>query len=69
MLGSLKVNSVKITPWDPQTNDYGKTNGTRQTVHHKLVTNQVAVRPTIKVEGGATGTTEITNCEIVYLGY
>ncbi len=69
VLGSLKVDSVKITSWNPITNDYGKTNGTRQTVHHKLVTNQGAIRPTIKVEGGATGTTDITNSEIAYLGY
>jgi mannuronan 5-epimerase len=69
VLGSLKVDSVKITSWDPTTNDYGKTNGTRQTVQNKLVTDEGAVRPTIKVEGSATGTTDITNSEIAYLGY
>lgn len=69
VLGSLKVDSVKITSWDPITNDYGNTNGTRQTVQNKLVTDEGAVRPTIKVEGGATGTTDITNSEIAYLGY
>jgi mannuronan 5-epimerase len=69
VLGSLKVDSVKITSWDPKTNDYGKTNGTRQTVQNKLVTDEGAVRPTIKVEGSATGTTDITNSEIAYLGY
>jgi mannuronan 5-epimerase len=69
VLGSLKVDSVKITSWDPKTNDYGKTNGTRQTVQNKLVTDEGAIRPTIKVEGSATGTTDITNSEIAYLGY
>jgi mannuronan 5-epimerase len=69
VLGSLKVDSVKITSWDPTTNDYGKTNGTRQTVQDKLVTDEGSIRPTIKVEGSATGTTDITNSEIAYLGY
>jgi mannuronan 5-epimerase len=49
VLGSLKVDSVKITSWDPQTNDYGKPNGTHQTVHHELVTGQ-GIRPTIKID-------------------
>jgi mannuronan 5-epimerase len=69
VLGSLKIDAVKITSWDPTTNDYGKTNGTRQTVQDRLVTNQGTIRPTIKVEGSATGTTDITNSEIAYLGY
>lgn len=69
VFGSLKVDSVKITSWDPKTNDYGKTNGTRKTIQDKLVTDIGAVRPTIKVEGDATGTTDITNSEIAYLGY
>ncbi|MER5175448.1 MAG: right-handed parallel beta-helix repeat-containing protein [Candidatus Nitrosocosmicus sp.] len=69
VLGSLKVDSVKITSWDTTTNNYGATNGTRQTVQDKLVLNQGSVRPVIKVEGGATGTTDITNSEIAYLGY
>jgi mannuronan 5-epimerase len=33
------------------------------------VTDKGDVRPVIKVEGGATGTTDITNSEIAYLGY
>ncbi len=69
VLGSLRVDSVKITSWDTTTNGYGTTNGTRQTIQDKLVLNQGSVRPVIKVEGGATGTTDITNSEIAYLGY
>ncbi len=69
VLGSLKIDSVKITSWNPITHDYGKTNGTRQTVQNKLVLNKGIVRPVIKVEYRATGTTDITNSEIAYLGY
>jgi mannuronan 5-epimerase len=69
VFGTLKVDSVKITSWNPTTNDYGKTYGTRKTIQDKLVTDIGAVRPTMKVEGGATGTTDITNSEIAYLGY
>ncbi len=69
VLGSLKIDSAKITSWDKRTNDYGITNGTRQTVQDKLVLNQGSIRPTIKVEAQATGTTDITNSEIAYLGY
>ena len=69
VLGSLKIDSVKITSWNPTTNDYGTTNGTRHSVQDKLILNKGDVRPVIKVEGGATGTTDITNSEIAYLGY
>lgn len=30
--GSLKINSVKITSWDPTTNNYAITNGSREAV-------------------------------------
>ncbi len=69
VLGSLKVDSVKITSWDTTTNDYGKTNGSRQTVQDKLVLNKGITRPYIKVETQATGTTDIANSEIAYLGF
>ncbi len=69
VLGSLKIDSVKITSWNPTTNDYGVTDGSRHSVNDKLVTDKGDVRPVIKVEGGATGTTDITNSEIAYLGY
>ena len=56
--GSLGIDSVKISSWDPQTNDYAKTDVQGQTP-----------RPYIMVERDATGTTDITNSEIAYLGY
>ena len=67
--GSLKIDSVKITSWDPNTNSYGTTNGSRQTIQDKLILNKGIQRPFIKVEFQATGTTDITNSEIAYLGY
>jgi mannuronan 5-epimerase len=59
--GSLKVDSVKITSWNPATNDYSITSGTPE--------HPGSPRPSILVERGATGTTDITNSEIAYLGY
>jgi len=59
--GSLKVDSVKITSWNPITNNYSTTSGTPE--HPGLP------RPYIRVEQGATGTTDITNSEIAYLRY
>jgi parallel beta-helix repeat protein len=69
VFGSLKIDSVKITSWNPSTNSYGTTNGTRHSAEDKLVTHIGTLRPVIKVEGDATGTTDITNSEIAYLGY
>jgi parallel beta-helix repeat protein len=63
--GSLKIDSVKITSWDPTTNYYAKTNGSRT----GDITHLGAPRPSIIVENNATGTTDITNSEIAYLGY
>ena len=56
--GRLKIDSVKITSWDLQTNDYAKTD-----VQGKIP------RPYIFVDKDATGTTDITNSELAYLGY
>src|SRR5919108_16265 len=54
--GSLKIDSVKITSWDPATNDYVK--------------SSEIPRPFIRVNRDATDVaTEITNSEIAYLGY
>ncbi|MGN6628245.1 MAG: right-handed parallel beta-helix repeat-containing protein [Candidatus Nitrosocosmicus sp.] len=69
VFGSLKVDSSKITSWNPNTNNYGNTNGSRQTIQDKLVLSKGLQRPFIKVESQATGTTDITNSEIAYLGY
>jgi mannuronan 5-epimerase len=64
--GSLKIDSVKITSWDPTTNYYAVTNGSR-TGSGVFIFG--APRPSIIVENNATGTTDITNSEIAYLGY
>jgi mannuronan 5-epimerase len=56
--GRLKIDSVKITSWNMQTNDYGKTD-----------VQGTIPRPYIFVEKDATGTTDITNSELAYLGY
>jgi parallel beta-helix repeat protein len=56
--GSLKVDSVKITSWNPETNDYAKSN-----------VQGTIPRPYIMVENDATGTADIINSELAYLGY
>jgi parallel beta-helix repeat protein len=63
--GSLKIDSVKITSWDPTTNYYAITNGSRT----GDITHLGAPRPSIIVENNATGTTDIANSVIAYLGY
>jgi mannuronan 5-epimerase len=67
VFGSLKIDSIKLTSWDESTNDYARNPGSRD-----LSENQVEIgtpRPYISVESDATGTTDITNSEIAYLGY
>jgi mannuronan 5-epimerase len=64
--GNLKIDSVKVTSWDPTTNYYAITNGSR-TGSGVFIFG--APRPSIVVENNATGTTDITNSEIAYLGY
>ena len=59
VIGSAKIDSVKITSWNPETNDYAKTTGDDDAIP----------RPYIKIAKEATGSTEIINSEIAYLGY
>jgi parallel beta-helix repeat protein len=60
--GSLKIDSVKITSWNTETNSYATTD--------EETTNEgTEPRPYIIVEEEATGTTDITNSEIAYLKY
>jgi len=66
VFGSLKIDSVKITSWDPKTNHYAVTNGSRTGTDVFILG---ATRPSIVVDNNATGTTDITNSEIAYLGY
>jgi poly(beta-D-mannuronate) C5 epimerase len=65
--GSLKIDSVKLTSWDPHTNYYASSHGSRET--YGKITHNGTPRPYIRVESGATGTTNITNSQIAYLGY
>jgi poly(beta-D-mannuronate) C5 epimerase len=69
--GTLKIDSVKITSWNSLTNNYAITNGTRHDlgVGKSEATVSGAPRPFITVEKDATGTTDIINSEIAYLGY
>jgi glucose/arabinose dehydrogenase len=64
--GILKVNAVKITSWNPQTNDYVKFSEEAKEDQSLYTTKP---RPYIKIEESATGPTEITNSELAYLGY
>jgi mannuronan 5-epimerase len=64
--GSLKIDSVKITSWDPTTNNYAITNGSR-TGSDVFIFG--APRPVIEVDTDATTPTDITNSEIAYLGF
>ena len=66
VFGSLKIDSVKITSWDPTTNNYAITNGSRTGTDIFILG---APRPSIVVDNNATGTTDISNSEIAYLGY
>jgi mannuronan 5-epimerase len=67
ILGGLKIDSVKLTSWNPSTNSYALSNGTRDLHDNKVVKGDP--RPYIRIEDEATGTTNITNSEIAYLGY
>jgi parallel beta-helix repeat protein len=65
--GSLKIDSIRLTSWDASTNDYVRNPGSRD-----LSENHVEIgtpRPHISIESDATGTTDITNSELAYLGY
>lgn len=83
VLGSLKIDSVQLTSWNPETNYYAMSNGSRESsgpatalcgsncpiaVKDKL-THHGAPRPYIRIESPATGTTNITNSYIGYIGY
>jgi parallel beta-helix repeat protein len=64
--GSLKIDSTKITSWNPTTNNY-----TLSPDSHRDGTDvQIGTpRPYIIINADATGTTDITNSEIAHLGY
>jgi mannuronan 5-epimerase len=64
--GSLKVDSVKITSWNPQTNDYVYFS---DAVKYDELQYKKELRPYIKINPKATGPTIIQNSELAYLGY
>jgi hypothetical protein len=64
--GSLKVDSVKITSWNPKTNDYVYFS---DAVKYDELQYKKELRPYIKVNSKATGPTIIQNSELAYLGY
>ena len=70
VLGSLLIDSVKITSWNPKTQDYAKFKKTLRPVTKDQITNiDKMLRPYIKIEDETTGTTNVTNSELAYLGY
>ncbi len=68
--GSLKIDSVKISSWDQESNDYVEFEVLHKPrdVGAKTDYDTIA-RPYIRIESDATGTTDITNSELAYLGY
>ena len=81
VLGSLKIDSVQLTSWNPETNYYAMSNGSRESSGPATadcgnncpieidLTHHGAPRPYIRIESRATGTTNITNSYIGYIGY
>lgn len=70
VLGNLVIDSVKISSWDPQSNDYVKFEFEILPDREREHTGIDAVpRPYIRIDDETTGTTNITNSEIAYLGY
>ena len=65
-LASLKIDSVKITSWDPTTNNYTLSPDSHRNGEDVHIGTP---RPYIIVDSEATGTTDIVNSEIAYLGY
>jgi poly(beta-D-mannuronate) C5 epimerase len=64
--GSLKIDSVKVTSWNPDTNNYTSSQDSDRNGDDVTIGTP---RPYIVVEDGATGTTDITNSELAFLGY
>ena len=64
--GSLKIDSVKVTSWNPNTNDYALSDDSDRDGRDVQIGTP---RPYIRIEAEATGTTDIANSEIAYLGY
>src|SRR5918994_1639884 len=64
--GSLKIDSVKVISWNSNTNNYTTSQDSDRNGEDVSIGNP---RPYIVVAEDATGTTDISNSEIAYLGY
>lgn len=64
--GSLKIDSAKISSWNPNTNNYTSSLDSHRNGEDVEIGTP---RPYIIVNDDATGTTDITNSELVSLGY
>jgi len=70
VLGGLKIDGVKITSWDPEQNDYVQFEVLNKPREDNAKTDyDLLPRPYIRIEPDASGTTDITNSELAYLGY
>lgn len=70
VLGNLIIDSVKISSWDPQTSDYIKFEyDILPDREHEHTGIDAVPRPYIKADDEITGTMNITNSELTYLGY
>ncbi|MEJ7642296.1 MAG: hypothetical protein WKF36_08910 [Candidatus Nitrosocosmicus sp.] len=70
VFGGLKIDSVKITSWNPEQNDFVKFEHdilpSRELEHSDI---NMVPRPYLRIHDDATGTMDITNSELAYLGY
>lgn len=64
--GGLKIDSVKVTSWNTNTNNYTTSQDSDRNGEDVGIGTP---RPYIVVAEDTTGTTDITNSEIAYLGY
>jgi parallel beta-helix repeat protein len=69
VFGSLKIDSVKVTSWNLSSNNYATNEGQRGFKGAEYDVQLGSPRPFISVKEQATGTTDITNSELAYLGY
>ena len=68
--GNLKIDSIKISSWDPETDDYVMFEVLHKPREEGAKTDYDTVaRPYIRIASDSTGTTDITNSELAYLGY
>ena len=71
VLGSLKIDSTRVSSWNPERSDYLKFEMDQKipsAINAELLDINRVPRPYIFIDH-ATGTTNITNSELAYLGY